>query len=55
MEPAKERDATGRGSDGLNAKDNTGRAGPSVAAEVREAAAVRRSDPGRGLGSESNA
>ena len=54
MEPAKERDATGRGSDGLNAKDNMARVGASVAAEVREAAVELHSDRARKSVSESS-
>jgi hypothetical protein len=42
------------GDDGLNAKDNMGRVGPSVAAQAREAASVLRSDRARNSASESN-
>ena len=47
MEPAEEGDATGRGSYGLNAKDNMGWVGTSLAAEVREAAVAPHSDRAR--------
>ena len=47
-------DSARGGDDGLNAKDNMGRVGPSVAAQAREAASVFRSDRARNSASESN-
>ena len=55
MEPAKEGNAAGRGSDGLNAKDNMGRVGPSMAFQVREVASVLRLVPARSSTPESSA
>ena len=55
MEPLETGNAARRGDDGLNAKDNMGRVGPSVTSQVCEPASALRSDPAWGSASGSSA